>query len=598
MYETLDKVNGPEDVKKMAAGELESLAADIREALFNRLTKIGGHFGPNFGSVEAEIALHYVFDSPRDKFIFDISHQSYTHKMLTGRRSGYIDDSHFKDDSGYTNPKESEHDLFNVGHTSTSISLATGMARARDLLGGTENVIAFIGDGSLSGGEALEALDYAGSELDSNLIVVVNDNEMAIAETHGGIYKNLKELRDSKGTCANNIFKAFGLDYVYEENGNDIRSLIRIFKAVKDSRHPVVVHIHTQKGKGYRFAEENKEAWHWCLPFDRATGKSTVDFGNGESYESLTADYLVKKAKADPKVLVISPAMPMSVGLGPDKRKELGKQYTDTGIAEEQAIAMASGAARRGAKPVVVTNATFLQRTYDQMAQDTAVNENPIAVILNYSGFNTLTDVTHLGIYINAIYGNIPNVRVLAPTNKAEYLAMVDFAIEQNEHPTIVLIPGNGVIEDGRFADRDYSKVKFRIERKGSRVAIIALGDFYQRGEEVAKMVEAELGISPTIVNPRFASDIDRETLEALKRNHQVVVTLEDGIVEGGFGEKVAAFLADSPIRVKVYGLEKKFYDRYDPEALLGSLGITARAIAADVAKLLADTGNGEGSRG
>lgn len=588
MYETLNKVNGPADVKRMTAAELESLAADIREALFNRLSKIGGHFGPNFGTVEAEIALHRVFDSPRDKFIFDVSHQSYAHKMLTGRKSGYIDDARFGDDSGYTNPKESEHDHFNVGHTSTSISLATGMARARDLLGGTENVVAFIGDGSLSGGEALEALDYAGSELDSNLIVVVNDNEMAIAETHGGIYKNLKELRDSKGTCASNIFKAFGLDYVYEENGNDIQSLIQVFKSVKDSKRPVVVHIHTQKGKGYRIAEENREAWHWCLPFDRATGKPTANLGSGESYEALTADYLVGKAKSDPKVLVISPAMPMSVGLGPDRRKALGRQYTDTGIAEEQAIAMASGAARRGAKPVVVTNATFLQRTYDQMAQDVAINESPIAVILNYAGFNTLTDVTHLGIYVNAIYGNIPNVRVLAPTNRAEYLAMVDFAIEQNEHPTIVLIPGNGVVDDGRLADRDYSKVRFRVEREGSQVAIVALGDFYQRGEEVAREIEAKLGISPTIVNPRFASDIDRDALESLKRNHRLVVTLEDGIVEGGFGEKVAAFYADSPVRVKVYGLEKKFYDRYDPEELLRSLGITPQAIARDVADLLA----------
>ncbi len=411
---------------------------------------------------------------------------------------------------------------------------------------------------------------------------------MAIAENHGGIYRNLKELRDSKGTCASNIFKAFGLDYVYEENGNDIQSLIQVFKSVKDSRHPVVVHIHTQKGKGYRIAEESREAWHYCLPFDRATGKPTVNFGNGESYEALTAEYLVEKAKRDPKLLVISPAMPMSVGLGPDRRKKLGRQYTDTGIAEEQAVAMASGAARRGAKPVVVTNATFLQRTYDQMAQDAAINGSPIAVILNYAGFNTLTDVTHLGIYVNAIYGNIPEVRVLAPTNKAEYLAMVDFAIDQDERPTIVLVPGNGVVEDGRPADTDYSNVRFRIEREGARVAIVALGDFYQRGEEVACEIEAKLGISPTIVNPRFASDIDRETLESLKRNHQVVVTLEDGIVEGGFGEKIAAFYADSPVRVKVYGLEKKFYDRYDPEALLRSIGITPQAIASDVAKLLA----------
>ncbi len=588
MYETLNKIENPADVKRLSLPELENLAADIREALFNRLTQIGGHFGPNFGSVEAEIAMHRVFNSPADKFIFDVSHQCYAHKMLTGRKSGYIDSAHLKDDSGFTNPDESVHDLFNVGHTSTSISLATGMARARDLLGGKENVIAFIGDGSLSGGEALEALNYAGSEIEGNLVIIVNDNEMAIAETHGGIYRNLKELRETGGKSANNIFKSFGLEYLYEENGNDIQSLIRVFEKAKDFPRPIVVHIHTQKGKGYKLAEENKEAWHWCMPFDRKTGKCTLDFGSGESYEELTAELLVKKAKSDPKILVISPAMPMSVGLGPEKRKELGKQYTDTGIAEEQAIAMASGASKRGAKPVVVTNATFLQRTYDQMSQDAAINKSPMAVILNYCGFNTLTDITHLGIFLNAIYGNIPNVRVLAPTNKAEYLAMVNFAIDQRERPTIVLIPGNGVIEDGRPAESDYSKVSFRIEQKGSRVAIIALGDFYKRGEALARNVQETLGFVPTLVNPRFASDIDTDMLEALKKDHQVVVTLEDGIVEGGFGEKVATFYAGSPVKVKVYGLEKKFYDRYDPEALLESLGITSEAMTESIQTLLA----------
>lgn len=587
MYPILQKVNSPADIQKMNVAELEALAGEIREALFNRLTKNGGHFGPNFGSVEAEIAMHYVFRSPTDKFVFDVSHQSYTHKILTGRKFGYIDDARFSEDSGYTNPDESEHDLFNVGHTSTSISLATGLAKARDILGGKENVLAFIGDGSLSGGEALEALSYAGSELKSNLIIIVNDNEMAIAENHGGIYANLKNLRDSNGNSADNLFKAFGLDYVYEPNGNDIQSLISTFQKVKDSPRPVVVHIHTLKGKGYALAEANKESWHWCMPFDRETGKPTVSWGEGESYEQLTSDLLLKKAKADPSVLVISPAMPMSVGLGPEKRKMLGAQYTDTGIAEEQAIAMASGAARRGAKPVVVTNATFLQRTYDQMAQDTAVNGNPIAVILNYSAFNTLTDVTHLGIFIHSIYGNIPNVRVLAPTNRDEYLSMIDFAIEQKEHPTIVLIPGNGVISDGRAADKDYSKVRFRIEERGSRVAILALGDFYQRGEALAKRIEESLDFKPTLVNPRFASDLDRDLLEFLKIDHKLVLTLEDGILEGGFGEKVAAFYGDSEVKVKNYGLEKKFYDRYDPEALLESLGITPDAICKDVSRLL-----------
>lgn len=426
MYEILKTINSPADVKKLNKEELNTLAKDIREALFNRLTKIGGHFGPNFGIVEAEIAMHYVFDSPKDKFVFDVSHQSYPHKMMTGRKAGYIDDNCFKEDSGYTNPEESEHDLFNVGHTSTSISLASGLVKARDLKGGKENVIALIGDGSLTGGEALEALDFAGSEIHSNFIIIVNDNQQAIAECHGGICKHLDELRKTKGAAANNIFKAFGLDYIYEENGNDIQAMIKVLQKVKDIDHPIVVHINTQKGRGYKLAEENREAWHWCLPFDKETGKPTVSFGNGENYTSLTADYIMKKAKQDKDFVVITPAMPMTGGLTPDLRAQLGNQYIDTGITEEHAVAMASGIAKAGGKPLVVTNSTFIQRTYDQVSQDVCINNNPVTILLNYTSFDGLTDVTHLGIFTIAAFSNIPNLVMLAPTSKEEYLQMLD----------------------------------------------------------------------------------------------------------------------------------------------------------------------------
>ena len=331
MYDILKTISGPEDVKKLSMDQLHTLSNEMREALFNRLTKIGGHFGPNFGMVEAEIAMHYVFDSPNDKFVFDVSHQSYPHKMLTGRWQGYVEDEHFLEDSGYTNPNESEHDFFNVGHTSTSITLALGLAKARDLKGMHENVVAVIGDGSLSGGQALAGLNVAG-EMHSNFIILVNDNEMAIAETHGGLYKSLQDLRTSKGTSANNTFKTFGLDYIYEENGNDIESMIAVFEKVKDIDHPIVVHMHTQKGKGYEMAEQNKEAWHWCLPFDRKTGLPTVDFGQGENYLTMTQNYILEKAKADPKFVVITPAMPGSIGLMPEQREQLKDQYVDTGI--------------------------------------------------------------------------------------------------------------------------------------------------------------------------------------------------------------------------------------------------------------------------
>ncbi len=542
----LDNINSPKDLKKYSVSELETVADEIREGLFNRLTKIGGHFGPNFGFVEATIALHYVFDSPNDKFVFDVSHQAYAHKMLTGRKAGYFDDSRFSEDSGYTNPDESEHDFFNIGHTSTSIALALGLAKGRDILGKKENIVAIIGDGSLSGGEALEALSVAGSELNSNFIVVVNDNEQAIAENHGGLYKNLKALRDSNGKSENNMFRAWGLDYIYEENGNDIASLIAVFEKVRDSNRPVVVHIHTQKGKGYELAEKDK------------------DF------------------------VVVTPAMPMSVGLGPEERAKLGSQYIDTGIAEEAAVAIASGIARRGAKPLVVTNMTFLQRAYDQISQDVCINKTPVTMLMNYSSFDGLTDVTHLGIFGLAAFTNIPNLVVLCPSSAEEYISMLDWSLDskQKENPVLILIPGNDVSH--RPADKDYGVLnRFKIEQKGEKVAILALGDFFQKGEELASAIKEKCGFAPTLINPRFASGLDEELLHGLEKNHQLVLTLEDGILEGGFGQKIASFYGPNKMLVKNYGLEKQFYDRYNPDELLQECGMTTEQIVEDVETLL-----------
>lgn len=568
MYEILKDINSPDDVKKLNMEELKVLANDIRDGLFNRLTKIGGHFGPNFGIVETEIAMHYVFNSPEDKFIFDVSHQSYPHKMLTGRKAGYIDDTHFKEDSGYTNPEESKHDFFNVGHTSTSISLATGLAKARDLLEKKENIIALIGDGSLSGGEALEGLNVAGSELNSNLIIIVNDNQQSISETHGGIYKNLKELRETKGKATNNMFKSIGLDYIYEENGNDIESMIKVFEKVKDIDHPIVVHINTQKGKGYKLAEENKENWHWTVPFDKETGLPTIDFGTEENYTGITRKYILNKAKEDKEFIVVTPNMPGSFGLNENDRNELGKQFVDVGIAEEQAVAMAAGMAKEGAKPLVITNVTFMQRCYDQISHDVCINNSPVTILLNYANFDGLTDVTHLGIFGISAFSNIPNLIMLCPSSKDELLNMLDWSIEQKEHPVMILLPGNEV--DYRKADKNYNEInKYKLEQEGEKVAIIALGDFYQRGKKVAENIKEKLGFKPTLINPRFATGLDTKLLNKLKDNHNIVITLEDGILDGGFGQKIASYFGDTNIKVKNYGLQKKFYDRYNPEELL-----------------------------
>ena len=584
MYSVLEKINSPADVKKLNVTELETLASDVREALFNRLTKIGGHFGPNFGMVEAEIALHYVFNSPVDKFVFDVSHQSYTHKILTGRKEGYICDEHFKDDSGYTNPEESEHDFFNVGHTSTSVSLASGLAKARDLAGGSENIIAVIGDGSLSGGEAFEGFDTV-AELNTNMIIVVNDNQQSISETHGGIYKNLKALRESNGKCELNMFKAIGLDYVYEPNGNDIASLIKVFESVKDINHPVVVHINTKKGKGYKLAEDNKEAWHWTVPFDRATGKPTVSFA-GKSYVSVAHDYIMKKAETDEKFVVVTPNMPMSMGLAPADRQKLGKQFVDVGIAEEQAVAMASGLARGGAKPLVVTNVTFMQRTYDQLSHDLCINGNHAVFLLSYAAFDGLTDVTHLGIFGIPAFSNIPNLAVLCPTCENELVAMLDWALDVNDAPCMILLPGNDV-KTREKADEFVSPLNYETVFAGEKVAIIALGDFFDKGAKLATAIEKELGFKPTLINPRTASSLDEKTLASLVNGHKLVITLEDGVKDGGLGQKVASYFGATDVKVKNYGLNKVFYDRYNPAELLNELGITTEKMLAEIKKIL-----------
>lgn len=584
MYKILSKINGPEDVKKLSIDELKLLSNDIREALFNRLTKIGGHCGPNFGIVEAEIAMHYVFSSPVDKFVFDVSHQSYPHKMLTGRRLGYTDEEYFKDDSGYTNPNESEHDLFNVGHTSTSISLASGLAKARDVAGRKENVVALIGDGSLSGGEALEALNVAGSEIKSNLIIIVNDNQQSISETHGGIYENLKLLRESNGTASNNLFKAFNLDYVYEENGNDIESLIKLFKKVKDIDHPIVVHINTLKGKGFKLAETNKEEWHWTMPFDRETGKKKFSF-TGESYVQIAHDFIMAKAKNDKNFVVVTPNMPSSVGLSKQDRDNLGLQFVDVGIAEEQAVAMASGLAKGGVTPIVVTNTTFIQRAYDQIHQDLCINNNPATILLNYSSFDGLTDVTHLGIFGVSMLSNIPNLVTLAPTCKSEFVNMLNYSVTQKKHPTVILIPG-GAVTDRETSD-NFDNFNYVVENEGSKVAIIALGDFYSKGLELTKEIENKLGFKPTLINPRFASVVDTALLKKLEANHKLIITLEDGILDGGFGQKIASNLGTTNLKVKNYGLERKFYDRYNPADLLKELNMTTSQIIEEIKSIL-----------
>lgn len=576
----IEKINGPEDVKKLNIEEMAALAEEMRHALLKRASIHGGHFGPNFGMVEAIIALHYVFESPKDKMVFDVSHQTYPHKMLTGRKDAYLYEEHYDDVTGYSCPQESEHDHFTVGHTSTSVSLACGLAKARDLRGESANVIAIIGDGSLSGGEALEGMDFA-AELDSNMIIVVNDNDMSIAENHGGLYSNLKLLRETNGQAECNLFKAMGLDYVYVDHGNDLRELIGAFKQVKDSKKPVVVHINTLKGKGYKPAEEHKEEWHWHLPFDIETGKS--HFPEVEDYSSVTCEYLIEKMKKDPTVVAITSGTPTILGFTQEKRKQAGRQFVDVGIAEETAVALASGIAKGGGKPVYGVYSSFIQRTYDQISQDLCIDGNPATIVVYTGSVFGMTDVTHLGLQDIPMLSNIPGLVYLAPTTKEEYLSMLDWSVEQKEMPVAIKLPGGDMISDGREVTKDWSQLNtYEVTEKGSKIALIGLGTFYSLALQTAEMLEKK-GIHATVINPYYITGLDEGLLEKLKADHDTVVTLEDGILNGGFGEKIARFYGSSDMKVYNYGLKKEFLDRYDVNEVLKENHLTAEQIVNDV---------------
>lgn len=576
----IEKINGPEDVKKLNIEEMTALAEEMRHALLKRASIHGGHFGPNFGMVEAIIALHYVFESPKDKMVFDVSHQTYPHKMLTGRKDAYLYEEHYDDVTGYSCPQESEHDHFTVGHTSTSVSLACGLAKARDLRGESANVIAIIGDGSLSGGEALEGIDFA-AELDSNMIIVVNDNDMSIAENHGGLYSNLKLLRETNGQAECNLFKAMGLDYVYVDHGNDLRELIGAFKQVKDSKKPVVVHINTLKGKGYKPAEEHKEEWHWHLPFDIETGKS--NFPEVEDYSSVTCEYLIEKMKKDPTVVAITSGTPTILGFTQEKRKQAGRQFVDVGIAEETAVALASGIAKGGGKPVYGVYSSFIQRTYDQISQDLCIDGNPATIVVYTGSVFGMTDVTHLGLQDIPMLSNIPGLVYLAPTTKEEYLSMLDWSVEQKEMPVAIKLPGGDMISDGREVTKDWSQLNtYEVTEKGSKIALIGLGTFYSLALQTAEMLEKK-GIHATVINPYYITGLDKGLLEKLKADHDTVATLEDGILDGGFGEKIARFYGSSDMKVYNYGLKKEFLDRYDVNEVLKENHLTAEQIVNDV---------------
>ena len=578
----LETINSPKDIKKLSLAELQQLAQEIREGILNRDSLIGGHVGPNLGIVETIIALHYVFDTPKDKIVYDVSHQCYPHKMLTGRWKGFFDAEEMRKISGYTNPNESEYDNFIVGHTSTSVSLATGLAKARDLRGEHHKVIALIGDGSLSGGEALEGFSNA-AVLNSNILIIVNDNEMSIAENHGGIYTNLRLLRETNGTAECNMFKAWGFEYRYVADGNNQETMIKVLQELKDVKKPTVLHIHTLKGKGYAPAEENKERWHWSLPFDRKTGEITADI-SGENYSDITYDFLYARHQQDKNMVVISAGTPGAYGLNPERRASFGENYIDVGIAEEQAVAMASALAKGGCRPVFMVYSSFLQRTYDQLSQDLALNNNP-AVILVFSAGISGMDATHLGSFDIPLVANIPNIVYLAPTGKEEYLAMLNWGLKQNEHPVVIRVPL--AVTKGGKAEESYGDLnRYQLVKEGSKVAVLALGSFFELGESVVAELKKQ-GIDATLVNPRYITGVDEKLLMELAKNHQVVATLENGELDGGFGEKIASFYGASKVKVLNFGAKKEFTDRVPYAELMKRYHLTPEQITADIMNVL-----------
>ena len=579
----LDKINMPSDLRNLTVEEMKTLASEMREVIIKKVNTIGGHMGPNLGIVEATIAMHYVFNSPVDKIVYDVSHQCYPHKILTGRKEGFTDADKYLKYTGYTAPEESEHDLFKIGHTSTSVSLACGVAKARDIKGETHNVIALIGDGSLSGGEALEGLDNAAT-LGSNFIVIVNDNEMSIAENYGGLYDNLKLLRDTNGQAECNFFKSLGFDYLYVEDGNDVEKLIEAFSKVKDTTCPVVVHIHTEKGCGLELAEKNKEAFHWMVPgLVDNFGKPQTEY---ECYESITKKFISDKAEKGEPVVAINAGTPGVFGFTKDFRQKLGKHYTDVGIAEEHAVAYASALAKCGAKPIFCVMSSFVQRTYDQMSQDLCLNNSPITMLVHWGGLSG-ADATHLCSFDMSLISNIPNMVYLAPTCKEEYQAMLEYSYNQNEHPVAIRVPAGMLVSTGEKDTTDYSQLnKFKLVEKGEKVAILGLGNFFALAKEVKDVLKAQ-GIDSTLINPKYITGVDSELLEGLKSNHSVVVTLEDGMLDGGFGEKVARFYGNSDMKVLNFGGLKEFTDRVSIEELYERYHLTPELIVKDVTKIL-----------
>ena len=631
----LSSIHTPADVHALSAQQLRALCFEIRTTLLDYGRKHGGHIGSNLGVVELTVALHRVFNSPHDRFIFDVSHQSYVHKMLTGRAEAYLDESRFGEVTGFTNPLESEHDSFVLGHTGTSISLACGLAKTRDMQriatgeSAIGNVVAIIGDGSLSSAIAFEGLNNA-AEQGGNLIIIVNDNEMSIAEDFGGMYGQLAKLRASDGTAELNLFKAFGLDYRYVEQGNDVDTLVEVLNEVKGIDHPIVVHVHTTKGLGFDDDTESGngsdgcnqtnpqphagkcEANHWQDP-EASLGKP---LDARKYYGEMAMASLERRFSSEPGLVVISPATPGSNGITRDFRERAGAHYVDTGITEEHAAAFAAGIAKAGGRPVLATSATFFQRTFDQLQQELALNHVPATLLIFGAGISG-ADNTHSGTFDMTMFANVPDVTCLAPASGEQMLDMLAWATGPSDHGVVAIrMPGEQILSLERAADMAFDPLqraeehdpavniagecpfsRYQIVQPGKDVAILGLGNTMSLAAEVTSALaeddETHAAITATLVDALQYSTMDAELLTMLADGHRLVVTLEDGQLEGGWGEKVTAFYANSNnakashVRVLNFGASKEFTDRVPLDELNERYGLTAATIVSRIHGIL-----------
>ena len=611
MGELLDKIEKPNDIKEMEKDELRPLAKEIRRFLVHKISHTGGHLASNLGVVELTMALHLCCNLPEDKIVWDVGHQSYTHKILTGRKDGFEHLRQFGGMSGFPKQSESDCDAFDTGHSSTSIRVALGLAKARDLKKQDHKIFAVIGDGALSGGMAYEAMNNA-ARLKSNLVIVLNDNQMSISKNVGGMssylgkirtngnYTELKEevenalsklphLGDKLTSRIRGIkdlikrvfipgmlFEDMGLTYIGPIDGHNIHQMVTAFQSASKMKEAVIVHVCTHKGKGYRPAEKNPSYLHGVSPFNIKDGSSRYNGETAKTYTDIFSDTILEAAKEREDIVAVSAAMPSGTGLTAMASK-YPKRFFDVGIAEEHAVTFAAGMAAGGLKPVVAIYSTFLQRAYDQILHDVCIGKLPVVFAVDRAGLVGSDGETHQGIFDIAYLRSMPNMTVMAPKNAWELRQMMLFALEQNT-PTAIRYSRGAAWEGLQDHQQEITMGKAEWICEGQEIALLAVGNMVETAMWVREHLKAE-GQKVSVVNMRFVKPIDKEVLQKIKERHSKVVTLEEGVFNGGFGEAVSAWYEGTPMRVLNIALPDQFIEHGSVTELKKKYGLDPESI-------------------